>query len=237
MHHIASKYMLKRSTMGWRIYNILVNALKYTFSESTELVWTNFNLYKNFYYQHIFLVTQNLQRKFLIVEDEAIDQLNDMIGQSIKLARETRVEGENPDFGLIDQLDLKLYDKILEIKGKYNKFAPYTGDPQMITSIQNELLIFLQETLNKVSRYVNINFLKLIKSIKKAISDWKTSQIKGEELKEHMATLPLDAKVLFPKYTHVISKDMKDAPRKLVKTEEVKKITDYDVAQALKVHD
>ena len=121
------------------------------------------------------MVTQNLQRKFLIVEDEAIDQLNDMIGQSIKLARETRVEGENPDFGLIDQLDLKLYDKILEIKGKYNKFAPYTGDPQMITSIQNELLIFLQETLNKVSRYVNINFLKLIKSIKKAISDWKTS--------------------------------------------------------------
>ena len=36
---------------------------------------------------------------------------------------------EKPDFGLIDQLDLKFYDKILEIKGKYNKFVPYTGDP------------------------------------------------------------------------------------------------------------
>jgi 2-phosphoglycerate kinase len=32
MHHVASKYMLKRSTMGWRIYNILVNALKFTFT-------------------------------------------------------------------------------------------------------------------------------------------------------------------------------------------------------------
>lgn len=46
-----------------------------------------------------------------------------------------------------------------------------------------------------------------------------------------MATLPLDAKVLFPKYTHVVNSEL---PRKLVNTEE-KKITDYDVAQALKV--
>lgn len=52
-----------------------------------------------------------------------------MIGQSIKLARETKTKGERPDFGLIDQLDLKLYDKILEIKGKYNIFVPYGQDP------------------------------------------------------------------------------------------------------------
>jgi hypothetical protein len=85
--------------------------------------------------------------------------------------------------------------------------------------------------LNNVSRYVNINFLRLIKSIKKAIIKWKTKQIKGEELKEHMATLPLESKALFPKFTHITNKE---SPRKLIKNEP-SKITDYEVSQALKI--
>lgn len=46
-----------------------------------------------------------------------------------------------------------------------------------------------------------------------------------------MTTLPLNAKALFPKFTHIVKKEV---PRKLVKKEE-KKITDFDVAQALKI--
>lgn len=47
-----------------------------------------------------------------------------------------------------------------------------------------------------------------------------------------MTTLPLDSKALFPKYTHIVNKD---SPRKLV-NKEIKKVTDYDVSEALKVH-
>ena len=48
--HISSKYMLKRSIAGWGVFDYIMDNFRYLYKKADNMVWSNFTLFKNYYY-------------------------------------------------------------------------------------------------------------------------------------------------------------------------------------------
>lgn len=95
------------------------------------------------------------------------------------------------DFGIIDQLDKDLYDKFLDIKGFYNKFAPFEKDLQIASSIENDLTVFFVEFKEKYKNAVSEDFIRLLGLIKTMVDRWRAEMMSKDELSIQVGTLPI----------------------------------------------
>lgn len=54
--YISKKYGLRTRTGGYGIYSFIKSSIKEMFSQANKMVWGNFTLYKNYFYQNLFSV-------------------------------------------------------------------------------------------------------------------------------------------------------------------------------------
>lgn len=80
-----SKYSLKRKTHGWKILSLFQGVIQTMFSQANDLVWQNYNVYKQYFYQHLFMVKLNLQQAFNMRADPVLDDLNQSLAKLLNL--------------------------------------------------------------------------------------------------------------------------------------------------------
>lgn len=59
---LNKKYQIKLRTEGWYVYNYIKGELKEMFDKANKMVWGNFTLFKNFFYQNLFAVQENYRQ-------------------------------------------------------------------------------------------------------------------------------------------------------------------------------
>lgn len=93
------------------------------FTQANEMVWTNYNIFKNYYYQNLYLAMSHFSKKYFIKEDYVLEDLDQRIGELFENLRRQRDVPIN--YQVIEHLDNAFYEFMLVLKGKYVKFVPY----------------------------------------------------------------------------------------------------------------
>lgn len=101
IRYLSSKYQLKRSIGGIGVFGYLHDIMIEFFSKPNNLVYRNFTLMKNFFYQNLFSMLQNYKNIFLVKNEVSLDELENMIGRIINQQR-IDVTLSNINQGLID---------------------------------------------------------------------------------------------------------------------------------------
>ena len=65
--------------MGWYIHNYIKGSLKDFLDKGNKIIWGNFTLFKNFFYQNLFSVQENYKQEFYLYNTPEIDELEDLI--------------------------------------------------------------------------------------------------------------------------------------------------------------
>ena len=204
LKRISGKYSLKRSTRGWNLFNYIINVIRGIFTDANSMVWSNWNVFKMYYFQNLFAALYHFKKKFLINDDMALDNLEEMFGSTIDEFRKDN-KNLNKNYSFLDIFDSAIYEKFLDIRGFFNKDVPYDKDPEVLTSIQNRLYEFLQNFSKKFGKEIDHDFVKLFKDLKNQILSWKTKEINALSIKTQVATLPVRAAELNPHLIHIFS--------------------------------
>lgn len=199
---ISGKYMLKRSTGGWNLLNYIINVIRGVFSETNSIVWSNWNIFKMYYFQNLFAALYHFKKKFLINDDSVLDNIQETIGNTIEDFKKDDTN-LNKNYSLLDIFDSSIYEEFLDIRGNFNAYVPYDNDPELLTNIQNKLYDFLQKFSEKYGKEIDKDFINLLLDIKKIILDWKSNMINKVSMKTQITVLPLQAKELNPHITHI----------------------------------
>lgn len=169
LKYINKKYQLKLKTQGWYIHNYIKGVLKDFIDNGNKLIWGNFTLFKNYFYQNLFAVQENFKQNFFLRDTPEIDELEDLI--QTKIETNSKIEAALNNV-LIDQLQHQLYNKMLEIKGRFNNQAPLKSNMVALDNIVNQLDEFLDEFKQSNIGKLNDNFLKLLKEIAEVVDRW-----------------------------------------------------------------
>ena len=199
LRHLGSKYMLKRSVGGWGVFDYLQNILKQLYSKANDMVFSNWTIFKAYYYQNLFAVMYNFKKQFLINDEDCVEDLESLLGTTIDKFKSDNGTSKL-DFGLIDQLDKELYDKFLDIKANYNSYAPFDKDPQILASLQNDLTKFYNNFKEEYKKEMSESIIILIDHLKDTIEEWKKNTLAAPKLSVQVGELPLHAINLYPQH-------------------------------------
>ena len=194
---IGSKYMLKRSTGGWAIYQYVHDMMKMLYSKSNDLVYSNWTIFKAYFYQNLFAIMYNFKKRYLINDMDCLEDLETLIGDTIDKFR-TDNGTARINFGLIDELDEDLYYEFLDIKAKFNHFTHIEKDPQILMQIQNELFVSFKNFEQKYNAEINQDFITLMDHVKHTIEEWRAASLRAPEVSIQVGELPLHAANLHP---------------------------------------
>ena len=199
LRHLGSKYMLKRSVGGWGVFDYLQNILKQLYSKANDMVFSNWTIFKAYYYQNLFAIMYNFKKQFLINDEDCVEDLESLLGTTIdKFKADNGTSKLN--FGLIDQLDKELYDKFLDVKAYYNSYAPFDKDPQILASLQNDLTKFFANFKEEYKKEIGEDFIILVDHLKDTVEEWKKNTLAAEKLSVQVGELPLHAINLYPQH-------------------------------------
>lgn len=194
---IGSKYMLKRSTGGWAIYQYVHDMMKMLYSKSNDLVYSNWTIFKAYFYQNLFAIMYNFKKRYLINDMDCLEDLETLIGDTIDKFR-TDNGTARINFGLIDELDEDLYYEFLDIKARFNHFTHIEKDPQILMQIQNELFVSFKKFEQKYNAEINQDFITLMDHVKHTIEEWRAASLRAPEVSIQVGELPLHAANLHP---------------------------------------
>ena len=237
---IGSKYMLKRSTGGWAIYQYVHDMMKMLYSKSNDLVYSNWTIFKAYFYQNLFAIMYNFKKRYLINDMDALEDLETLIGDTIdKFKHDNGTARIN--FGLIDELDEDLYYQFLDIKARFNHYTHIEKDPQILMQIQNELFISFKKFEQKYNSEINQDFITLMDHVKETVEEWKASALKAPQMSIQVSELPLHAANLTPqifvdvnghtgdKIDYSLDKNYRDIdPHAAIAQENEEKFNDFD---------
>lgn len=201
IRYIAGKYLLKRSISGWGLLDFITDVLRDMYKKTNSLVWSNWTLFKNYFYQNLFATLTNFKKKFLIKDDDSIGELEIILGESIDSFRKTQISGST-NYGLVDQFDLDLYEEFLIIKSQYNILAPIERDPEILSKIENTLYTFLSNFHADYIKEMNNAFRKLIIQMANLIKKWKKKTLFGDEEVVEITEMPVNAINEYPQIFH-----------------------------------
>ncbi len=203
IRYLSGKYLLKRSISGWGVFDYMTDLLRDLYSKTNDLIWNNFTLFKNYFFQNTFALLINFKQFFLIKNDSCIEELEEKLGTAInEFRKDFTIKDTN--FGLVDQLDLDLYEKMLIIKSEKNILVPYNRDPEILTNITNDLFNFLFGFHEKYIKDMNDGFRLLLINIAFQIKQWKKESLSAPnevfEITEHPLNMANPYPQIFHKY-------------------------------------
>lgn len=174
LRYVTSKYMLKRSTVGWYFLQELNSMMKSMYSLSDQSVWENWDLFKNYFYQNLFSVMYTYKKMFQVSDMDAVENLENLIGAKIDAlkAPSDNPETPTPNFELLDQIDKEVYNEFLSIKADYNDFVPIETNAKIKSFIQKRLSKFLLNFYKANKARINNPFNDLLKDINEGIKTW-----------------------------------------------------------------
>ena len=201
LRQIAINYRLKRRTGGWGLYTYVFDVLRLLFSKSNDMVFSNWTIFKSYYYENLFSTMHNIKERFYIKGIECIDDLEEWIGTDIESFKKKHSTAYI-NFGLLDELNNYLYKIMLDIKAEFNRFEDIQRDPAILMQIQNKLYQKFQKFENKYRAEINEDFHDLMEILKKTIEEWRAGSIRAPQVSIQVSELPIHAQNLYPQVFH-----------------------------------
>ena len=207
LRSIGSTYMLKRSTGGWGIYSYTHDMIKMLFRKSNDQVFSNWTMFKAYYYENLFSIATNLKQRFMIKDLECVDDLETAIGNTVD---EFKADTSNKllNFGLIDEFDTRLYRTMMEIKANFNKFDNVNRDPALLMQIQNALFTDFNSFEKKYVQDINQDFVNLLERVRNTVIMWRGVTLRAPELSIQVTELPMSATNVTPQVFHSVKSTM-----------------------------
>lgn len=171
LRYVSLRYHLKRSTSGWEIYDYLKMMMQLLFRNIDDLAFSNWSIYKQAFYQNLFIVMKDFQKFFVLQDDDCIDELQGFIGKAIQKFKEANYS-DITDFGIIDLLQKKLYRNFLDLKGEYNNKAPYDHNPTVLSNIQRTTHNYLSNFIKLNNAKIDDKSVQVIKLIEDTVESW-----------------------------------------------------------------
>lgn len=173
IRYIGVKYSLRRSTSGWEIFDYMKMMIHLLFRSVTPLAYSNWSVFKQVYYQNLFAVMKNFQNHFMLREDEALDELEGLIGSAVERFKQEHEHDVN-DFGVVALLERAVYKELLDLKGEYNHQEPLDRDQNALTNIQKTFQNFMHEFLERHRKQMNPTTITIVKVVEDTVSSWVT---------------------------------------------------------------
>jgi hypothetical protein len=168
------------------------------------MVWGNWTLFKNYFYQNLFATMYNFKKKFIIYDSKSLNNLQDSLGSIIENFKTNNKDPEHMNYSLIDLLDDGFYDEFLTLKADFDEYIPLKHNAQILTEIQNLLFKFLNGFQEKYKDQINDNFLDLMNSIKNKVGGWKVELMNSPDVSFQVSELPLGVANLYPQVFHTV---------------------------------
>lgn len=211
LRYISGRFKLKRSTMGWDVFDDITTAVKRIFSKANNLVWNNFNTFKMYYYQNLFAVMYNLKLRFFIKNMDEVEDLENAIGDLIEEKRkEAATHPGKLNLNLLEKLDQDIYNRFLDIKTKYNRFSPVSKDVQVLAMIKRDIKNFLKKFEESNATDLTPKFQQIIGEINGLTKSWVIETANKPEVSVQVNNLREGMPMVYPVIEHVMDSSMPD---------------------------
>lgn len=204
MRFISVKYKLKRSTSGWEIYDFTKMMIHLLFKSLSPLAFSNWSIFKQVYYQNLFAVMKNYQNHFMIRENDALDELENIIGNSIREFKRIN-EKEVTDFGVISILEHKIYKELINLKAEYNHDVPIENSHNILSNIEIKIHNFMVNFLKKFRGKMNAKTITIVRVIEDTVKAWVKTNTNKNVTSIQVSNLvsPYVTNLATATYTHV----------------------------------
>ena len=170
------KYQLFASVAGADLISYLRNNIsKMVDTIKAQDSFENFTNFRNNYFAELFKFSVKYRHRYLIKDMGTVDDLENELGFEIEKSKKIHAISKI-NYDLIDKLDRRFYNLFLNIKTKFNKYAPVEKDIKVLSLIA--------ETVEKmIDKYQDTQRNKLDRNIEALLVKCKT--IIDEWLKKH----------------------------------------------------
>ena len=72
-----------------------------------------------------------------------LNYLENMIYNLIDHDKFVNIKNQNANFGVYDQIELNLYEKLLDIKSNYDDYTPISNNIVILSRIENDIYKFI----------------------------------------------------------------------------------------------
>lgn len=146
--YVVLHFRLNKSTFGYEIREYLKELLNAMFKEMQGFHFASWSEYKRLYYENLFVALTTYKRHFYINDDEVIDDLENLVGIHLEESKQL-LNHSFIDLKVYDVFQNTIYNLFVELKGKYNKWAPYDRQEQILMQISgavnDKVKTFLKE--------------------------------------------------------------------------------------------
>ena len=194
--YIYKKYNLKRSIGGIHILNFIMDLGKGIIDDGEEENFKDYRTFKTYFFQKIFSQNKYYQREFEIKELQSIDELENILGNTISYWKSDIIKDQKSNFGLLDQLEVSLYEFFLDINGNFNNYFPIDNKPSILYRVESNVNEFLDNFFMEHNAKISENFSKLITKLKQSTNYWRTNIYKRRKLVSFQLSVPLMAQNL-----------------------------------------
>lgn len=182
--YLLGKYLLSRSTMGCRLYDIVSSLVKSISTKADSTVWENWGLFKQYYYENLFSVLETFRSTYHINSMDSIENLENMIvAEMDKFREEQSLEGiPGIISNLLERLDKSLYSEFIAIKADFNQFAPVERDQRILAMLSVRLRKFFETFQKSATGKAQSQIAELTIRLNKIIEQWTKTASKLPEV-------------------------------------------------------
>ena len=189
LRYITNKYLLKRSVSGWGLFSKISKIFKNLNSGEISRNSENMTVFKRFFYRRLFSKLFSYKKKYKIKDSKSLDFLENGFSKKIEIFKK-KIGPFKIDFELIDQLDIDIYDEILEIRANFDDFVPFFKNEGVVKKIGEHFRKFFENFEIEYSEKINGKFKELLSFLKNEILVWENQTKKNEIKKSDFSDYP-----------------------------------------------
>ena len=178
LNYVKNKYLLKRSVSGWGLLDKITKIFKNLNSPEIENHSQNMTVFKKYFYHNLFSMLFSYKKKYDIKDSKSLDNLENKISKAIDEFKSNNGPFKL-NFELIDQLDIDVYDEILEIRANFDDFVPLGKNEKAVEKITKLFLVFFSNFLEEYGDKINLKFKELVGILKKEVFLWKNEVLEN----------------------------------------------------------
>lgn len=191
-----NKYQLFASVGGADLLAYLRSNTQHIFQNiKGKDSYDNFGNFKNNFFAELFKFAMRYRNKYLIKDMGTVDDLENELGFQIEKSKQIHAVSKI-NYSLIDKLDRRLYNLFLNIKTKFNKYAPVEKDIKVMTIISKTVEHMMDKFDQSNSSRIDSNIISLTESCKKIVDAW----LKKHSIHYIVNTSPMHAETPFTQY-------------------------------------
>ena len=170
--YFYDKYQLFASVPGADLLTYLRNNMTNIANVlNAKKSFDNFTNFRNNFFDELFGFAVMYRNKYLIKDMGAVDDLENELGFEIEKSKKTHAISKI-NYALVDRLDRRFYNLFLNIKTKFNKFAPVEKDLKVMSLITRAVERMIEKFREEEKNKLDQNIEDMLDKCKVIINEW-----------------------------------------------------------------